>query len=275
MTKLMICPKIGKPKNEHSSCSACLHNKPQERHDSCIHADKICHYCIPYKRELKVGDRVRVLGKTKGSSPGGMQGAPHMVGDIGVVTKICLDYVVADYKMTTSGNHFASEDLELITEGDMKTEAKYKTTKAINAIYLYEHHKHECLEFFSHFATLLHDLKPSHIGGWFKQDSFIAWAEQDPARIKWLLEKGYIEEVELEVFYKRGDRFKSPGGDTAKICIHWFGGSGQEHLHASLVYESGVNKNQSFSQAVKVKDQYKIFKDEFAKICGSGKWEKI
>lgn len=80
----------------------------------------------------------------------------------------------------------------------MKTEAKYKTTKTINVTQLYENHKHECPEFFKHLGDLLYDLKPSHMGGYFKQDSLIAWAEQDPVRIKWGLEKGYIEKVQSE-----------------------------------------------------------------------------
>ena len=91
------------------------------------------------------------------------------------------------------------EDTGVLVEGDMKTEAKYKTMKAINASHLYEQHKHECPEFFKHLGDLLYDLKPSHMGGYFKQDSLIAWAEQDPVRIKWGLEKGYIEEVQSEM----------------------------------------------------------------------------
>jgi len=193
MNDLWICPNAGECGGEKH----CDHSRPHPEKLPC--ATPHCQHsesaitCVPYK-ELQVGDLVRIVN-------------PKTLGDKFNEGEMCeiIEVRRANCRLRSMSRtnekwHVKPENFKLITEEDMKTEAKYQTIKMIRASQLYEQHKHECPEFFTHFASLLHDLKPSHIDGYFKQDSFISWAEQDPRRIKWLLEKGYIKEVKISAY---------------------------------------------------------------------------
>jgi len=64
---------------------------------------------------------------------------------------------------------------------------------------LYNVNRAKCDEWIGHLTNLIQSFIPMHLGDIIPIEALIVWAEQDPKRIKWLLEKGYIEEVQSEM----------------------------------------------------------------------------
>ena len=55
-----------------------------------------------------------------------------------------------------------------------------------------------CSEVLTHYNDMVSTIKPRTTEVMIDLDKLIEWAEKDPNRITWLLEKGYIEKVESE-----------------------------------------------------------------------------
>ncbi len=213
MNSLMICPKVGNPKNEYSSCSACLHNKPHEKHNSCIHVDKICHYCIPYIRKLdhrhfyQGGTAVTNFSKDK---LGLFEEAIKTHGDLSlVVSKKSMDNIGGYYSFHSTLNKDLGSfwkvfrNLELIKkDGKIMNENKLKykaAKKKANLSYIYQDVvKSDCQEVFEQFKNLLWELKPDGFVNKIDTDKLIEWAEKDQGRIDWLVKYEYIEKTKSD-----------------------------------------------------------------------------
>lgn len=289
MSELMIC-------NKHKTCQDadkinCPHKEKHQPMGYCIKRNESAYncqynkgaYCIPHIPEFKVGDKVRVLGKTR---MGGLSERGCSIGDIGEIeslpTKGTKDGIGA--RIGGTFGSFNPQDLELTDDDKMneknELKIKYKATgKELNLEDIIKASDHDESEnFIRHYLawSSTQCVQQRNVTITIN-DKFMDHAMKHDCFIKWLVENGYVEEIEPEIFYKRGDRFKYSDDSIAELCIHWFGGFDAAYLYASLVFSSGVNEHQSYSQAVKIEDQYKISEKELAEILGSGTgdWQKI
>jgi len=259
MNDLMICPVKDKCKANIGHDAGC-----RQPHKKTIQCDNGCSStpehtgCIPYNaREFKIGDKVRVLGKTYGCT-------------------------------LSETAYFNPKDLELIKEDDKimneKNENKmeYKATgKILKPSALADSTTDN--EFENFFTNYLRDKCEWNIRSlclWFDMEltvtkKLIEYAQKHDCFIKWLVKKGYVELIEPEIFYKRGDRFKYIG-----IGIY----SGAEFMISSysgdMVILTNLKDGGWWSSSVSVKDYDMITVDEFSIITGVGKnsiadWKKI
>lgn len=83
---------------------------------------------------------------------------------------------------------------------EMPDKPKYNETtrsRQLSTFYM-DISRSKCKELFEQFGDMLWFLKPLYLSDVVPFDKMLEWAEQDPRRIKWLIEKGYIEEVQSE-----------------------------------------------------------------------------
>ncbi len=290
MSSLMICPNSQDCKNKHKRGSDATKNHPRCIPHPFYHLcnaavdyqgmssqTTTCPPCIPYIPEFKVGDRVRVLGKTEkrcGKMPNydtlqTLESTGVKVGDVRSIEKFegnCQHCNQPRYTLIQGGGgYFHPQDLELIITEDDMDKPKYKVAKNVTLSIgtLYLANKNECGEFFKQLTALMDDLRPATVGDPFIAADFIAWAEKDPKRIKWLIEKGYIEEVQLEVFYRHGDMFRHTE-KKEKAMLVTVGGSA-----AHLVLTEGKNIGKSWVGIdIEIKDAEKITEKELDAIAG-------
>ncbi len=287
MSGLTICPKHKECDRSHKAWNELTAGhygrcKPHKKRTTCgldgYSYNQTCPPCIPYS--LRVGDRVRVLGKTGCGFEEFKRWKRYQKHE---TVQPDGTHIVDENRnglIVIGGNHFNPQDLEYIEKGEEMTEAKYVVKKIIQASAFYQNYKNDdCHELQEEFTSLLFSLKPKQVNSVLDNDDFITWAEADHTgkRIKWLIEKGYIEEVEPEVFYKKGDRFKYLPKD----------GTGSMYSGAEFII-AGINTNTlmlinladggRWTAETTVTDMTKITKAEFDRMCGTtgiGKFHKI
>ena len=207
----MICPKAG------DGCDGCKtlhsnHSIPHKDWDSChrtgnksMQLSHNCPPCVPY-REFQVGDRVEVLGKT--TCNGGYEGISSYYGtSIGSVVKIksftinCCRNCGIKRLYNIEGKNgsvgvYHPQDLKHAEKGD---EMEYKALTIPTWKRLLVSGDTKCGEFCEEYGKLLAFMKPNTLTQTIYFNDLITWAEQDPKRIKWLLEKGYIEKSKSDI----------------------------------------------------------------------------
>jgi len=192
----MICPVRDKCKLgiKNMSCAK-PHIKTEQCNMGCTSTPERT-TCIPYKqRELQVGDRVRVTDKYDKTYM-----VKRMKGFLGkslIIKSLYGKYVKLENCKGNSGFYWSwkPQDLELITEGDDMP--KYRRSSGGRELTIWNFYNDgdgSCRGFCDELADLMHSTKHPTLS--FKLDfpDLIKWAKQDSIRIKWLLEKGYIEE---------------------------------------------------------------------------------
>ena len=219
----MICPKANECKdgkmeayNEKHCHRRCIpHPKQSLCGGSNYHG--FCPPCIPYVRELKGGNKVRVLGRTVNCENTLLYKSLDILGipknsihKISIPIKKHCSCGSLLFNISSGGTLWAfhEEDLELITEGDdMPDKPKYKWTG--KKLYLIDIAKEAtAIEFKSFIENYFnrahkHSLKTIATGiEVYVTDRLIKYAEKDAIRnecfIKCLIDKGYIEEVQSE-----------------------------------------------------------------------------
>jgi hypothetical protein len=187
-------------------CSSqwCLHGRTHGKVLHCPTHEKIpfCPYhdsqCNPVKKEpmFKIGDKVRILGKTIGLS---LFATCYNIGDTDEVYGIGKDYI--RLRIVNSWK-FRPSDLELIKEPTMD---KYKLLKPITLKAMEEAGTSKSCVDFQNFAIKV--IKKGYgINGEISLKDALEWRNT-----KFLFEKGFIGEE--DVFYKIGDRFQLKNPD--------------------------------------------------------------
>ncbi len=111
------------------------------------------------------------------------------------------------------------------------------------------------------------------MNGYLKQDSLIAWAEKDQKRIDWLIENGYVEKIEPEIFYKRGDIFRHTETKDKAMLVT----VGKSKAHLAMVSGGYTGKTWTGTDT-EISDPEKITEKELdgiSGIRGVKGWEKI
>jgi len=137
---------------------------------------------------MKVGDKVRILGKTSWCN---INETPLNIGDEYIIDKLCWNNTIIEIK----GFNFNKNDLELIKEKEVKV--KFKKLRKINGVEIEKAQDgFECSEFKEGFIEYLKEF------GYQEEPCFetlIDWA--DVRDKEFLLDKGFIEEIqEFEPF---------------------------------------------------------------------------
>lgn len=189
MKPLMICPKIGNPKDECISsggCSPCIHKTPHNKMPSCIDEGKVCHHCIPYIREFKIGDNVRV--------PSGKE-----------VYNICdttfrdsfIRFILKEHPIID----FRANELELIIGGGKimnENKLKYKAggKKLTLRMVVDSASSSESENFIRHYLKWSSSVCVKHSDLAIKiNDRLIEYAQQHDCFIKYLLENNNVKET--------------------------------------------------------------------------------
>jgi len=217
MTQMMICGKRDCKKN-------CDFKKPHRKTSGCdlpVHCAGF-QPCIPCVRELQVGDRVRVTDKYDNSYM--VSRMKEFLGKSFTIKSLRGKYVELEGAKGNGGVCWSwkPKDLKLITEDAMdKPKYKIKTGSRQATVWnLYKDGDGNCVEFQKHLANLM-----VVVGGnptlseKIDADILIQWAEQNPKRIKWLVENGYIELVESA--YALWEKEAEIGGKTPSQTIEW------------------------------------------------------
>jgi len=211
MNDLWICPNHGECKDTEKQKAAMSipHGRcePHNRNEWCAHNNfrGFCPPCIPYGvRELQVGDRVRVLGKTVDESTnihnvplektGIEKGGIYTVGAV----RSCEGKVLISLK-EDMGRDFAPQDFEYIGGKDME-KPKYKCTvkpRSIAEIYR-DVVATRCREAFDQFTNFLWHFKPTNVTEGVPEEEFLAWATAQQDTKSFGIDKGFIEEVQNE-----------------------------------------------------------------------------
>lgn len=288
MSDLMICPRHNKcsgedkQRNRNSICTKHDRCEPHKKVDSCDSYNGgstiNCPPCIPYVREFKIGDKVRVLGRTTDCCDSRwtftLEGLNIHKGFISnIISEIdcnCGEKIYNIMIPDRSAYSFHSKDLELIKEDDKMDEnkIKYKSTpkrRTFKTVYNENIATSDCKDLFRHFADMLVFIRPTNLTDTVAFDKMISWAEKDSKRVVWLIENGYIEKIEPEIFYKRGDRFMEQQSDT-------------EHMLTTIGdYKMMLvtNDGRHWKEGATVNNTRKVTQNELNKIGRTGRWEKI
>ncbi len=193
MNGLMICPKVGNPKDECISsggCSPCIHKTPHNEMPSCIDEGKVCHHCIPHIREFKIGDKVRV--------PSGKE--IYNICDTtfrdGFIRFVLKEHPIIDFR---------ANELELIIEGDKimnENKLKYKATGRELPLWKLIRDSEINQQEFNNLSNWLYNHK-KRTGQYLKTDilttpDIVEYAERSTCFMKYLTERGHIEKVEIK-----------------------------------------------------------------------------
>lgn len=224
----MICPKSSECPYQLVDCN---HSKPHKDTGLCCPLPEIrayikpsCPPCIPYN--LQVGDRVRILGKTSKCSKERWQALNETslkTGDIRTIDSLSLNSCkgchekLFGFRSDNDTKLFHASDLEYLPpESDNKTFSidslppgtycetisepkptpRYKWTgKPLTAQSFWKYGEHSCEMFTSQFILLCKYFDVQDFNEKLSESKLFNWAEKVPARIKWLIEKGFYEQI--------------------------------------------------------------------------------
>lgn len=178
-------------------------------------------------REFKVGDKVRVLGKTQCGDSWRPLGAFSFKGGDKAEIKTVYDNPKNALESPcggckgklygfNNGGLYHEQDLEHIQGDDIMP--KWKTLGNLCANNFYKDGDITCQEFSEQFFNLLKVLQPPTLHAVIHTTDLMIWANLDSKRTKWLLEKGYIEEVQSDPWdYKTGTWVEISWEDVDKL----------------------------------------------------------
>ena len=210
MQNYMICPKA----DECETCGEPSHNKPHRYIKNCAFLSNNCPACVPYS--LRTGDRVRnVYGDTgtiKAFVGSGRYASVYngskCIGDIFIHD---LEYLPPEVEENQKAfgdreayknfySHSQAFLLKLGPDGTARTIAPtYRWTgKPLTPGNLWRHGEISSDCFTSQFIELCRHFDIYNFAFSLDDKKLLDWAIKVPVRIKWLIEKGFYEDVKLE-----------------------------------------------------------------------------
>ena len=121
-------------------------------------------------------------------------------------------------ELITEGDDMCIENMPK-KENDMPEKPKYKQLKLITPGSAYQDGDINCRQFADQFNDFIQYAQPITLTSDISFDKLMEWAEQDGKRIKWLIENGYIEEVQSA--YDKWAKEADIGGKTPGQLIEW------------------------------------------------------